>query len=542
MENYTDMMELMKKIKHGISKKHIKVALISNISFEPYFYFLINKVFLESKISVTVNTINYIELLSSMGDEQINDSDIVVVIPNFCDLYQDFFCCQSLNIEKTNELISTQVFNMKKICSLIHLKPNAFIVWFGYEDYCTNYNNTAIALSFANMLVDKINEQLYNEKLDFIFLDLKRIVATIGINNAYDNKSKYRWNSPYSKLMIEQICNEIYKQYLIFNGIAKKCLVLDCDNVLWGGILSEDGTEKIKLSNSGMGRIFQDFQRFALSLYYHGITLAVCSKNKFSDVLTMFHEHNGMILKEKHIACFQVNWEDKPSNIKKIAEQLNISLDSIVFVDDSLIEIEAVKAILPNVTSILFKPYMDYQQFSCFNLRSSINTTDAENRNETYKTNSYRQELKAKCADYADYIKELNIKIDIHPTLPIEYSRVSELTQRTNRCTNGRRYSILEIKERLASDEVILYSVCVSDCFSDIGLVGAIEIEGDILTLFSLSCQALGRGIEREMMNFIETHHKVNNVICFSTGKNDKIKRLLSEKFLNISISSNKID
>ena len=96
--------------------------------------------------------------------------------------------------------------------------------------------------------------------------------------------------------------------------------------------------------------------------------------------------------------------------------------------------------------------------------------------------------------------------------------------------------------ERLESDEVILYSVCVSDCFSDIGLVGAIEIEGDILTLFSLSCRALGRGIEREMMNFIETHHKVNNVICFSTGKNDKIKRLLSEKFLNISISSNKID
>ena len=122
--------------------------------------------------------------------------------------------------------------------------------------------------------------------------------------------------------------------------------------MLWGGILSEDRIENIKLGGNGWGRIYQDFQRFVLSLYYHGVILAICSKNDLPDVLRMFHEHSEMIMREEYIACFQVNWEDKPSNIQKIAEKLNIGLDSMVFVDDSPVEIEAVKAILPKVTTI----------------------------------------------------------------------------------------------------------------------------------------------------------------------------------------------
>lgn len=232
-----------------------------------------------------------------------------------------------------------------------------------------------------------------------LFIDLKHLIAEVGISNAYDSKSKYRWNAPYSKILIEAAVKEIHKQYLIEKGITKKCLVLDCDNVLWGGILSEDGIENIKLSGSGFGRVYQDFQRFVLSLYYHGVILAVCSKNDLSDVLTMFRKHSEMILKEEQIACFQVNWEDKPSNIQKIAEKFNIGLDSIVFVDDSPIEIEAVKTMLPEVTTILFKQDMDYDQFSCFNLKSNVNIANIDKRNETYRTNGFREELKAKYTD-----------------------------------------------------------------------------------------------------------------------------------------------
>ena len=255
----------------------------------------------------------------------------------------------------------------------------------------------------------------------------------------------------------------------------------------------------------------------------------------------MFHEHSEMILKEEQIACFQVNWEDKPSNIQKIAEKLNIGLDNMVFVDDSPIEIEAVKAMLPEVTAILFKRDMEYEQFSCFNLKSNVSIADIDKRNETYRTNEFREELKAKYTDYADYIAALEIKMDIHEAVQIEFSRLSELTQRTNKCTNGRRYTIAEIKERITSEAVKLYSVSVSDRFSDLGLVGAIEVESDALTLFSLSCRALGRKVEEKMIEFISDKYRIKKIEFESTGKNEAVKTLLSESFPNATIVNREI-
>ena len=110
---------------------------------------------------------------------------------------------------------------------------------------------------------------------------------------AYDTKGKYRWNAPYSSNLIARISQEIHKQYLVGNEITAKCIVLDCDNVLWGGILSEVGIENIVLGANGLGREYQDFQKFMLSLFYHGVILTVCSKNDRADVMKVFREHNG---------------------------------------------------------------------------------------------------------------------------------------------------------------------------------------------------------------------------------------------------------
>ncbi len=128
--------------------------------------------------------------------------------------------------------------------------------------------------------------------------------------------------------------------------------------------------------------------------------------------------------------------------------------------------------------------------------------------------------------------------MDIHEAKPIEYSRISELTQRTNRCTNGKRYTVTEIKERVASDGVKLYSVLVSDRFSDLGLVGAIEIEGNTLTLFSLSCRALGRGLEGEMFNFVEERHQIDEIVFQSTGKNEDARSILLDAFHGVDFFS----
>ncbi len=515
-------------------KSTLYIAVVSNIIFEPYFPLLMKSYF---SGNVQIYPIPYSEQNEDEYRKQIEGSDVAIVWLNLEALYSNI--CDDLNSDSTSDqrIIEEIVTQCKKLYAEISAYTNAHILWFSFEDY---YMKTSITTGHNYVtLIDKINLKLVNQLSNRVeFIDLKRLIATVGITNAYDSKGKYRWNAPYSKELIEAAVCEVYKQYLIEKGVSKKCLVLDCDNVLWGGIISEDGMENLKLSGSGLGRVYQDFQRFVLLLYYHGVILAICSKNDLSDVLRMFHEHSEMILKEEHIACFQVNWDNKPTNIKKIAETLNISLDSMAFVDDSPVEIEAVKAMLPEVTTILFKRNMDYEQFSCFNLKQKVSITEVEKRNKTYRTNGAREELKAKYTDYADYIKALEIKIDIHEAMPIEYDRISELTQRTNKCTNGRRYTVAEIKERITSATVKLYSVSVSDRFSDLGLVGAIEIDGDALTLFSLSCRALGREVEKKMIEFISDKYQIQKIEFKTTGKNETVKTLLTEAFQNVALTN----
>lgn len=510
---------------NNIKTFDLHIGVISDIIFDPHYIPLMKTYFGES---INIYPIPYGEQNDDAYQKQLEKLDMVVVWLNLESSY--LHACDVLYSRPVSEqrIIEEVVTSCKKLYADISVYSNARIRWFLFEDY---FNKLPVVAGYQyNVLVDKINTELSDTmKNDVSFIDLKRLIAEVSIVNAYDLKGKYRWNAPYSKALVESAVKEIHKQYLIEKGITKKCLVLDCDNVLWGGILSEDGIENIKLGGGGFGRPYQDFQRFVLSLYYRGVILAVCSKNDLSDVLTMFREHSEMILKEEHIACFQVNWENKPDNIKRIAETLNISLDSMVFVDDSSIEVESVKSMLPEVTAILYDRDSVYDRLCCFNLKSNVNMTDIEKRYETYQTNQSREILKSQYESYSEYIEALETMIDIHKALPIEYNRIAELTQRTNKCTNGKRYTVAEIKNRVVRENVKLYSLSVSDRFSDLGLVGALEVEGETLTLFCLSCRALGRDIESKLLKSITDNHQIKKLEFYSTGKNEDLKDVISK-------------
>ena len=495
----------------------LSISVISNIIFDPYFPRVMREKF---SSGIKIHPIPFDERTEQGYTEQLSVADIIIVWLNCEEMFR--------NPTLENDAVNVCHRLMDDLSAYKALK-----LWFLFEDYYDKLNVCVGNVPFST--IDSVNLKITHD--DFVLVDLKWLIANVGVANAYDNKGKYRWNAPYSKSLIQAVVDEIHKQYLIDRGTTKKCLVLDCDNVLWGGILSEDSIENIKLGGSGFGRPYQDFQRFALSLYYHGVILAICSKNDLSDVMTMFREHSEMILKEEHIACFQVNWDNKIDNIKRIAETLNIGLDSMVFVDDSRIEVEAVKSMLPEVTAILYDRDSIYDKLSCFNLKSNISITDIEKRNETYRTNQSREALKSKYQSYDEYINALEIKMDIHEALPIEYSRIAELTQRTNKCTNGKRYAVAEIKDSVIHENVKLYSISVSDRFSDLGLVGAFEVEGNTLTLFSLSCRALGREIESKLLEFIVSKYQIHNIEIKSTGKNEDVKAVFAKVFPHAAIT-----
>ena len=516
----------------NLQNADIHIGVISDIIFDPHLIPLMKTHFGEN---INIYPIPYGEQNDDEHRKQLENSDVVIVWLNIETAFSNIWNALFSQAATEQQIIDRVVSSCNRLYADLQAYKNTHVLWFLFEDYfiklpiVTGHNYDA--------LVDKININLSDElKSNVFFIDLKRLITEIGVANAYDPKGKYRWSAPYSKALIEAAVKEIHKHYLVEKGITKKCLVLDCDNVLWGGILSEDGIENIKLGGSGFGWPYQDFQRFVLSLYYHGVILAVCSKNDLSDVLTMFREHSEMLLKEEHIACFQVNWYNKPDNIKLIAETLNISLDSIVFVDDSPVEVEAVKAILPEVIAILYERDSVYDRLSCFNLKSNVNVVDIEKRNETYRTNKSRESLKSQYESYSEYVAALEIKMDIHEALPIEYSRIAELTQRTNKCTNGKRYTVAEIKDRIVCENVKLYSLSVSDRFSDLGLVGAFEVEDNTLTLFSLSCRALGREIENKLWEYVANRHQILKMEFKSTSKNDDLKRIFTQAFPNTVI------
>jgi len=497
--------------------KCIRLVAISNIILEPYLNTSIENIFNKNGLIVKFNQYQLSEIQQYTTELSIADGVFVII-----DL-QSSYC------DETNSL-SSIILDVKHTYDKIKSICNSNITWFGFEKYSSHSKNYLGHVYINEKNIDLINREISQHlQPSDVFIDFNYIIAEVGIKEAYNTKNKYRWNSPYSKELVNEISKEIYKQFMIYAGITPKCLVLDCDNVLWGGILSEDGIEGIRISNDGFGRSFQDFQRYLLDLYHHGVILTVCSKNDEADILKVFREHSGMLLKEEHIAVFQCSWDNKPSNIIKISEYLNIGLNSMVFVDDSDFEIESVKSILPEITAIKYNRNIIYEQLSCFNLKSNINIDVIRERNTTYKTNAFRNELKLACSNFDEYIQSLDMHIDIHISLPSELCRISELTLRTNKCTNGKRYTLEQLKTIICDDSYVLYTVYLSDKFSSLGLVGTFGIRENILDLFSLSCRALGRSVEDRMIEFICTVG-VCKVDYRSTGKNDDIHVKLLER------------
>lgn len=505
------------------------IVVISNITLEPNFNTILNETL---NASAHVIWVDYDEFLAGNSNLSITECHLILVIPNFADRYHDFV--SELNGKYIDDILNRELSNMQRIYSYIRSVVSSPFIWCSYEDYCFESSYIVGNVKILNCLVDRLNIYLFdNATRDTIFIDMKRLIASIGIDNAFDNKNKYRWNSPYSNILIKQLCSELHKQYLISNGITKKCLVLDCDNVLWGGTISEDGLENIKLSKNGLGKQYYDFQRYLLFLYYHGVILTICSKNDLSDIMYVFENHSEMPLSKEHISCFRANWNNKSENIKEISAILNIGLDSMVFVDDSDFEIESVKKILPEVISIKYNRDTIYSNLSCFNLKNEIDIKRIQQRNQTYATNQLRMELKENSKSFDEYIKSLDMKIDIHVAFSMEYTRIAELTQRANKCTNGIRYTFEQLKRDTDNPNFQLYSVSLSDKYSDLGLVGVFAVDNNVLQLFVLSCRALGRTIENTMIDYICGRFNINEVHFQNTGRNNEIKKMLENHFIN---------
>jgi FkbH-like protein len=337
-------------------------------------------------------------------------------------------------------------------------------------------------------------------------LDTAAIVTTLGTGLAFDARFYYRGKAPYTPPFINELARRINMMTRSFGSAFHKVLVLDCDNTLWGGIVGEDGLAGIQLDPySYPGNIFWNVQQQVLALERQGVLVCLCSKNNAADVADVFTCHEQMVLRHEHVIAQKVNWSDKTSNLRALAAELNLGLDSFVFIDDSSFEVEAVRDQLPMVRVFEVPQRLtDYpamlRDISELFLAGGIST---ENRS---KTRQYRQiaeaaSLQASFSSQEDYLRSLRLKVRLQRDAADQVGRISELMNKSNQFNlTTRRLMPGEVASLMASAHATVYSFAVSDRLADHGVTGVIitEDEADAVVVhsFLLSCRVIGRGVE----------------------------------------------
>lgn len=281
----------------------------------------------------------------------------------------------------------------------------------------------------------------------------------------------------------------------------KKCLVLDLDNTIWGGVLGEDGIDGIQIGGDYPGKAFLYWEEALHQLAKSGVILTICSKNNEQDVLDAWEKNPFILLKKDAFSAYRINWQDKATNIKELAAELNIGLDSMVFVDDNPTERELVKQVLPMVAVPDFpeQPYMFpdfFKQLVNEYFKVYCVTDEDRKKTEQYKANAARANAQASFADFDSFLESLDIQITIEKANEFNIQRIAQMTQKTNQFNlTTKRYTDADVNGFMEAGWKI-WCISVADKFGDSGITGCVMVNGNEIDTFLLSCRILGKGIE----------------------------------------------
>ncbi|MBF0474265.1 MAG: HAD family hydrolase [Deltaproteobacteria bacterium] len=397
----------------------------------------------------------------------------------------------------------------------IRAQTKGLILWHGLE--ISGHPNLGIWDSQIDTgqtaVIHRLNDfirDLLRREANACFVDMNLALIRIGAGNFYDRRYWHIGRAPYTREALAEIADEDFKFIRPLKGKNKKCLVLDCDNTLWGGIIGEDGLSGIVLGKTYPGSAYSEFQREIVNLYHRGIIIALCSKNNEPDVWEVFRKHPDMILKEEHISAVRINWNDKAANLRGLASDLNIGLDSMVFLDDSEFEINLVKKELPEVAAILMPKgkAVEYRQMlaSCGLFDTLTISEEDKHRGAMYKAEASRKSLLTQATDMEGYYRSLEMVVVIRLADEFSIPRIAQQTQKTNQFNlTTRRYTEADIRSFVTHPDYDVFYLDLKDRFGGSGIVGTciLKYEQDraIIDTFLLSCRVLGRGVEEAFLS-----------------------------------------
>ena len=345
-----------------------------------------------------------------------------------------------------------------------------------------------------------------------VLIDIAALAQAVGTDEWFAERDWNLAKLPFTQRALPLYADTVLRSIAALRGKARKCLVLDLDNTLWGGVIGDDGVDGIALDpGDARGEAHRAVQQAALDLRRRGIVLAVCSKNDDATARLPFRQHSGMLLKEEHIAVFIANWEDKASNLERIAQRLDIGLDSLVFLDDNPVERLQVRQALPQVAvpelsedpstyarTLLMGGYFDSVAFTPEDLA----------RAGQYQGNAQRAELQESTRDLGEFLRSLDMRIQFAPFAAQGRKRITQLINKTNQFNvTTRRYTEAQVAAMEDSPAHFTLQVGLVDRFGDNGMISAVichrrpdEWEVDS---WLMSCRVLNRKVEEAVCNRI---------------------------------------
>lgn len=340
-------------------------------------------------------------------------------------------------------------------------------------------------------------------------IDLDAVQARLG-SLFSDPKLYYIAKMPISLDALPAVAKQVLDVIQALRGAVKKCVVLDLDNTLWGGVIGDDGLSGIQIGELGLGHAFSDFQVWLKELKNRGILLAVCSKNNDDAAREPFEKHPEMVLRLEDFSMFVANWEDKAGNIRNIQNTLNIGMDSMVFLDDNPFERNLVRSMIPEITvpELPEDPAMYLSYLRSLNLFETASySADDANRTQQYRLQAERAAFEASFQSYDDYLKSLEMKAAAAPFDAFHYPRIAQLTQRSNQFNlRTVRYTEAQVASIAQDTGRIGLYFTLRDQFGDHGLISVVVMDklGDACLFVSqwlMSCRVLKRGMEEFIVN-----------------------------------------
>ena len=423
------------------------------------------------------------------------------------------------SLEDQANLASNRLEFIKAICQLV---PGR-IVYYNYpeiEDTVFGSYANKVASSFTYQL-RKINFELMHlaqQNPNFFVCDIAGLQNKFGRDMMFDSNVYVSTEMILSLDSLPYVASRTWDIICALEGKFKKCLILDLDNTVWGGIVGDDGWENIQVGHGlGIGKTFSEFQQWVKKLKNRGVIIAVCSKNDEDKAKAPFEKNPEMVLRLEDIAVFVANWENKADNIQLIQSILNIGFDSMVFLDDNPFERNIVRENLKDVTvpELPEDPgeYLEYLYSLNLFETASFSQTDAD-RTSQYQVESQRATLLKSFTNEADFLKSLNMVSEVKGFDSFNTGRVAQLSQRSNQFNlRTVRYTEAEL-ESLEKDPLYsTFSFTLTDKFGDNGLICVIivkELDNETLFVDSwfMSCRVLKRSMENFTLNTIVAHAK----------------------------------